>query len=365
MALRSSIEHMRASFWIAALVLIGLPWSAQAEGTGQSLIERGVQLRREHRDAEALDLFRQAYRIAPSPRTRAQIALAEQALGQWADAEKDLNEALGVSDDEWIRGYVELLKDTLSAIRQHLATLAVESNLPGAEVWINGALASQLPLLKPLRIAAGDLEYEVRLAHHASVRRRVTVAPESTVHDMVEFDESSVEESSVDDISASATPTGHAAADRDARPREQSLATASTAVNQPPLASGATLASAPPPPDHSATRSIAWGTLGGAGALLAAAVVAQVIHEESAARYNDDALCLKPGLSRDETCGIYRGRADTAGAVAIASYVGAGALAIAAGAFFLASSPRAVAGAGRFLIGASTGGFYSQYSVTF
>jgi hypothetical protein len=82
--------------------------------------------------------------------------------------------------------------------------------------------------------------------------------------------------------------------------------------------------------------------LGGAGVLLAGAIAAQVIHETATAHYNDDALCFYGDLSRDERCGAYRGRAETAQTLAVLGYVGAGVLGGASVVLFvtLPSSPR-------------------------
>ena len=56
------------------------------------------------------------------------------------------------------------------------------------------------------------------------------------------------------------------------------------------------------------------------------------------AHYNDDALCLQPGLSRDERCGTYRGRAETAMGLALVGYIGTAALGGTSAVLFLASA---------------------------
>lgn len=333
---------MRALTWFLVVLFTGLPCTARAGGSAVALVERGIQLRREHRDAEALDLFRQALEFETSARTRAQIALAEQALGQWVNAEKDMNEALAQTDDAWIRGHTDALDDALAAIRHHLGTLSVESNLPGAELWVNGAQAGTLPG-SPLRIAAGDVEYELRFAGHPPVRRRVKVAPEASVHEIVEV-------AALNDV-----PESVPAARVDGGPPVP-----------PQLASKALdVAPAPTFDPGTARRAIAWGLPGGAGALLTAAVAAQVVREESAAHYNDDALCFKPGLSRDAVCGIYRGRAETATTVAITGYAGAGVLAIASGVLFLGNSSKPASAATRLVIHGSMHGLCAEYSGQF
>jgi hypothetical protein len=73
----------RALFLFSCLVAS----SAHAQTSSAEMVEKGVQLRREHRDAEALEQFRQADKLNPAPRIKAQIGLAEQALAQWVEAE--------------------------------------------------------------------------------------------------------------------------------------------------------------------------------------------------------------------------------------------------------------------------------------
>jgi hypothetical protein len=66
------------------------------------LIKPGVELRREGKDQVALEEFRPAFDVAPTPRALAQIALAEEALGRWIDAEAHIGKARGRAGP-WIR----------------------------------------------------------------------------------------------------------------------------------------------------------------------------------------------------------------------------------------------------------------------
>src|SRR5689334_843537 len=108
-----------AAFVLVASLCVSSMASADAD---DALIESGLRLRREHRDAEALEQFRHAYQAHPTPRTRAQIGFAEQALGQWIEAEADLTTALESREDSWIASHVDALQTALTAIRQHLGS---------------------------------------------------------------------------------------------------------------------------------------------------------------------------------------------------------------------------------------------------
>jgi hypothetical protein len=81
---------------------------------------------------------------------------------------------------------------------------------------------------------------------------------------------------------------------------------------------------------------LAWGTLGAAGAVLGAAIAAQIVNQVNAVHYNDDQQCLRPNLgTRDEQCGPYRWRAETAQTFAYIGYAGAGAFGVASAVLFL------------------------------
>src|SRR6266496_2893885 len=72
--------------------------SARAE----DLIRQANTLRQKGQDPAALPLFREAYEIARSPRTAAQLGLVELALGYWLDSDQHLSEALAPAHHPWI-----------------------------------------------------------------------------------------------------------------------------------------------------------------------------------------------------------------------------------------------------------------------
>ena len=101
---RMKVAH-RARSALALVVLLGSlgPREARAQATppidGEAHVQRGITLRREHRDADALVEFEQAYVLARNAENQAQFALAEMALGRWVDAELALVDALGAATD--------------------------------------------------------------------------------------------------------------------------------------------------------------------------------------------------------------------------------------------------------------------------
>ena len=190
---------MRGSVAVGtALVLLGMGTHAAAQGQGlpapdggrpdgagdaETLTKRGLELRRERRDAEALQQFRHAYTLQPSPRLLAQIALAEQALGRWIDAASHLHESLGATDP-WIDRNRGLLESGLAAIEGHLGRLEVVADAPGAELWVNDARVEGLPTAS-VRVEAGTVVIEVRAPGYATSRRITSVEPGGTARENV------------------------------------------------------------------------------------------------------------------------------------------------------------------------------------
>src|SRR5439155_11763122 len=104
--------------------------------------------------------FRRAYQARPAPRTRAQMALAEQALGRWIEAETDLAETLRTQGDTGVDKNRDKLAEGLEKIRGHLGWLDVEAR-EGAELWVNGTRIGPLPR-ESVRVVAASTEVEIR-----------------------------------------------------------------------------------------------------------------------------------------------------------------------------------------------------------
>lgn len=132
-----------------------------ADAEAEALITRGITLREQGKDDEALGLFRSAYTKSPSPRAGAQVALAEQALGLWVAAEADLMRALAVESDPWILKNRAALEGALAVIRRRLGSLEIRGN-DGADVVLDGVRLGALPATAPFRVEAGKRNLELR-----------------------------------------------------------------------------------------------------------------------------------------------------------------------------------------------------------
>jgi hypothetical protein len=182
-----------AGVWLAAQPRSFAEDSAPAatdgsdEAAAAALLERGNELRRAGRDEEALQVFERAQAKHPSPQARAQVALAEQALGRWVDAERDLAQALAADDNPWIaKNHAELI-GALAHIRAHLGQLEILGSPAGATVLLNGARVGTLPLASPLTVAVGEAVVGVAADGYTPLSRKVTIEPGRLAREVIDL----------------------------------------------------------------------------------------------------------------------------------------------------------------------------------
>ena len=96
-----------------ALFLCAIAQTSPA-AEADKFVARGIELREKGKDDEALDAFRRAYELSKGGRALAQVALAEQALGRWLEAEAHLRAALDFKQDKWLASNLSALESALS-----------------------------------------------------------------------------------------------------------------------------------------------------------------------------------------------------------------------------------------------------------
>lgn len=153
-----------------SLAVSALARPAAAEDV-ESLVRQGIELRKQGKEREALEVFERAAQIRKTPRVMAQVALAEQALGLWVKAEEHLKEAIATPEDPWIKKNRKTLDDSLVIIQDRLSTVEIWGEPAGAEVKLNGELVGTLPATGSLRVPAGSVTLSVRAKGHVDSSR--------------------------------------------------------------------------------------------------------------------------------------------------------------------------------------------------
>lgn len=283
---------MRVLGVIAALMALTSTAEAQSPEVN-ALVHQGVELRRERRDREALEVFERAWEVSHAPRVMAQIGFAELALGRWVDAEAHLAEAHSAATDPWITEHRALLEEAMREVGRHMGGLDVRGNVAGAEVRVEGRRVGALPFARPVRVAAGTTTLEVGAPGYLPVRRRIGVAPGSLTRETVS-------------LLAVDAPFG--------------------TPPPPPLDEARPPAAAP----HDAgptLRALGWTAAGGALLGFGIGVATLVARNAAVGRWND-AACLANGRTRLENCSGEQDAAVTLGAVSVAAWVTGAALAV-------------------------------------
>lgn len=295
--------------FVSAVILAAPTW-AWADAATDTAIDKGLDLREAGRDAEALEIFRQAYLQSKEPRALAQIALAEQALGQWVEAEAHLQQALATRD-AWIDARRTPLEGALAAIQKRLAKLTVViPEVEGAEIRINGKVVGRSPLAKPISVAAGSVVVQVEAEGYFPMSRSRELAPESVAQES---------------FTLVSRPPTEAVAATPSVPAPTPVTTAPDAAAEADLTSSGG-------PNLTVPAVVATG---GAVAALGTGVAFLLIRNDNIDAYNDDAQCVFGNLSRQERCGDKLNAADDAEVIAIIGFAGAGVLAATAVTFFV------------------------------
>ncbi|HVU50572.1 MAG TPA: tetratricopeptide repeat protein, partial [Polyangia bacterium] len=290
----------------ALALLLSAPGAARADDP-DALIKQGVELRRAGRDEAALEQFRRAYDLAPTPRALAQMGLAEQALGRWIDGETHLSRALEGSQDPWIVKYRVTLEGSLAEIGKHLGSLFVTGGPEGAELRVDGQAVGTLPLRRPLRLPLGTFALEASAGGHVVVARAVSIAAGITAHE-------DLSGPAPPPVAPSSAPTPASVSREAARDDEAGAAHA-----------------------EAARRTLAWVATGGAVTLAAAGGIVLFLGDRDARSYN--ATC--PAEPAGGGCSDLATRGRREQLAGVAALVAGGALGATAAWLFFSEPARA------------------------
>ncbi|MBX3225268.1 MAG: hypothetical protein KF795_32485 [Labilithrix sp.] len=322
--MRTTRSRLIAVAVLAGAALLAPAARADAQGEADALIAKGVELREKGRDDEALTVFRQALAKAASARARAQVGLAEQALGMWVLAEADLAAALATDGDPWIAKNRGALEGALGVVRKRITTLEVRG-AEAAEVYLDGVRVGAGA--GPFRVEAGKRTLEVRASGFQSTTRAVELPPGGMARETV----------TLVPVPGSSAPDG---------PADTRGAPADTRGRPPAEDPGA------------GQRLLGWAFVGTGAALLATGGVGLVVRKGIIDDYN--ATCPGLGVDQPASCDDQVSSSRTWLTLSILTLVGGGVFA-AGGIVLVAAAPSAdgsaksTAGAGGRLACSPTG----------
>src|SRR6266542_2039189 len=156
-----------------AITLVSI--RARGADAANDAIERGIREMGEGKYDKALASFLAAKQLAPTPRTDAQIAIAEQALEHFTDAEIHLQEVLDAKDDPWVNKNRKSLEESLAAVRAQLGALRVIGTPAGADVRVDNVLTGTVPMHRSLRLHLGSVRVHVNAPGFVGQSQRVEI----------------------------------------------------------------------------------------------------------------------------------------------------------------------------------------------
>ena len=322
---------------LAAVAVTVCPTLAMADEV-EDLLRKGIDLRREGRDLDALETFRKANQLASTPRTVAQMGLAEQALGRWTDAFEHVEWALLARTDPWIAKNRSVLESSLATIRKHVGEVEILGDPKGAEVRIDGRLQGTLPLARSIHAAAGTVSVEVRAPGYLTVTRSVIVTPAELNRETIFLQQ------------ASSTSAGQAEP-----AREPERSTGSGDGGGPPAEHGS----------PSWGRRLAWVGVAGAGLFAIGGATALLVRESKARWFSDQTHACDENLPNkgSASCQDAYQTGQTATKLAVGSFIAAGVLGAAATALFLTTPSSSDASHGS-TVGLACAPLGGQFGVT-
>lgn len=162
---------------VALTLGLSAPTAAQDEASRAQAREHfnaGVQ-RYEQGDYQgALEAFQEAYRLAPHPMVRVNMANCYEHLGRPLEALHHFERFLAESQSA-TRQQRREVQAAIARLGQQLAEVRLSIAPDGALVTIDGAETRRAPILEPVRLTAGAHRIEVRLDGYRTDRREIQV----------------------------------------------------------------------------------------------------------------------------------------------------------------------------------------------
>jgi hypothetical protein len=173
---------------VAATLITGAgAFAHAAEPTADELIARGLELRRELKPEQALELFQRAHAIAPSPRTLGQIGLVAASLEHWVDADHYLTGSLATPDDAWVRKNRAFLDQALRLSQSHIGELLI-TGPAGTTVAVDGKPVGTLPDVPAVRHVEGNAAVTANGPGFKEFSKTVTIAAAAKVSMAIALD---------------------------------------------------------------------------------------------------------------------------------------------------------------------------------
>lgn len=167
----------------AALLCASTAFAQQADFDAQ--VQHGIALRESNQSDAALEHLRRVWETTRYPRALAQIAVTEQTLGRWVEADRSFREVLALSAHPWVQQNRARIEQSLATVGEHIGEFEVSGVPPGTELWVDDQRMATTPLAAALRLTVGTHTLELRASGFVTARRTVLINARSMTRETV------------------------------------------------------------------------------------------------------------------------------------------------------------------------------------
>jgi hypothetical protein len=280
----------------ANAVFAATPVFAAEDAVVEALIQRGIQLRRNNSDEEALAVFLEAEKQDPtSVRVLLHVVTAAQAAGKWLLADSYMRKVTALDSDPYYQRHNDAIEVVRRSIAARVGTFQAQGGPDGASVRLDGQLVGTLPMTAPASIEAGAYLMEVHKPGFYRLRRNVTISGGVLTREPVELNRAVAR----GDLGAGPGTAGAAALGEGGVGGEE------------------------PEKTWWQSPAVGWTFLGLGVASGVASGISFATREDRVDRWNDD-RCIPEGtpmVTREESCGQFKDQAETAQTIGIVTAV--------------------------------------------
>jgi hypothetical protein len=169
---------------IAVMVLaLSTPVLAQPtkaeEAKAAELKKQGDELVHASKFKEALEKYDASFAIVPSPAIQYNRGNAFKNLQDWTSALDAFEKFVSTAPPE-LRAKVPNLEKTMAEVKEHVATLVVKCDVPGATILVGEKNIGTTPNLQPYRTTPGDMTITASAPGYITAKQDVTLMPGET-----------------------------------------------------------------------------------------------------------------------------------------------------------------------------------------
>ena len=169
---------------ITAMILsLSVPVFAQPtkaeEAKAAELKKQGDDLVHASKFKEALEKYDASFAIVPNPAIQYNRGNALKNLQDWPGALDAFDKFVATAPPE-LKSKVPNLDKTMAEVKEHVATLVVKCNVPGATILIGEKNIGTTPNVQPFRTTPGDMTITASAPGYITAKQDVTLMPGET-----------------------------------------------------------------------------------------------------------------------------------------------------------------------------------------